>query len=167
MMFWSIVGHASFQTARWSGPSTILRSNDFKRLKQYLNLVETQLLHSRPDMSGTDSLVDLRNRLRAFAAERDWDQFHSPKNLSAALIVEAAELLEHFQWLKEDESTKLPSEKRAAVAEEIADVLLYLVRIADKLDIDLLAAVAAKMQRNAAKYPAALVKGSARKYDEY
>lgn len=114
----------------------------------------------------TSDLVALRDRLRLFAAERDWDQFHSPKNLSAALIVEAAELLEHFQWLTEDASFELSSEKRAKVAEEIADVLLYLVRIADKLDIDVLDAALKKIDANAKKYPIDKSKGSMRKYTE-
>ena len=104
--------------------------------------------------------------LRAFALERDWDQFHSPKNLSAALAVEASELLEHFQWLKEDESFDLSPEKRAKVAEEIADVLLYLVRIADKLDIDVLDAALKKIDANAQKYPVEKARGSMRKYTE-
>jgi dCTP diphosphatase len=112
-------------------------------------------------------LDDLRERLRAFAAARDWEQFHSPKNLAMALVAEAAELVEHFQWLTEAQSASLPPERRAAVAEELADVLLYLVRIADRLDVDLLAAAAAKMARNEIRYPACRVKGSARKYTEY
>lgn len=111
-------------------------------------------------------LIDLRDRLRAFALERDWDQFHSPKNLSAALAVEASELLEHFQWLKEDESFDLSPEKRAKVAEEIADVLLYLIRIADKLDIDVRDAALRKIDANALKYPADKARGSMRKYTE-
>ena len=111
-------------------------------------------------------LMVLRDRLRAFAAERDWDQFHSPKNLSAALSVEASELLEHFQWLKEDESFTLSPEKRAKVAEEIADVLLYLVRIADKLDIDVLDAALKKIEANGKKYPVDKSRGSMRKYTE-
>jgi len=111
-------------------------------------------------------LTGLRDRLRVFAAERDWDQFHSPKNLSAALAVEASELLEHFQWLKEDESFALAPEKRAQVAEEIADVLLYLVRIADKLDIDVLEAAVNKIEANGRKYPVAKAKGSMRKYTD-
>jgi NTP pyrophosphatase (non-canonical NTP hydrolase) len=112
-------------------------------------------------------LDDLRRRLRAFAAARDWDQFHSPKNLAMALIVEAAELVEHFQWLTEAQSAALPPEKRAAVGDELADVLVYVVRIADRLDIDLLDAVSAKLVHNETKYPADRVKGSARKYTEY
>lgn len=117
-------------------------------------------------MSETDSLILLRDRLRVFAAERDWDQFHSPKNLAAALSVEASELLEHFQWLKEDESFALSAEKRAKVAEEIADVLLYLIRISDKLDVDVLASALKKIDANAKKYPVEKARGSMRKYTE-
>ncbi len=105
--------------------------------------------------------------LRRFAEERDWDQFHSPKNLAMALNVEAAELLEHFQWLTQEQSQQLPAEKLARVAEEIADIQAYLVRIADKLGVDILDAVALKMRQNAAKYPADKVRGDARKYSEY
>jgi NTP pyrophosphatase (non-canonical NTP hydrolase) len=114
----------------------------------------------------SDPLLELRDALRAFAAERDWDQFHSPKNLAAALSVEAAELLEHFQWLGEDASRSLPAPKRERVAEEMADVLLYLVRLADKLEVDLVTAAHAKIARNAEKYPVEKSRGSARKYDE-
>lgn len=113
----------------------------------------------------TDPLRDLRDALRAFAAERDWDQFHSPRNLAAALAVEAAELLEPFQWLTDEQSRSLPPETRAAVEEELADVLLYLVRLADKLDVDLAAAGRAKIVRNGEKYPVAQARGSSRKYD--
>ena len=113
------------------------------------------------------TLEELRDRLRTFAAARDWDQFHSPKNLAMALIVEAAELVEHFQWLTEAQSAALPPEKTAAVADELADVLIYVVRLADRLDVDLFAAVSSKLARNEAKYPADRVKGSTRKYTEY
>jgi NTP pyrophosphatase (non-canonical NTP hydrolase) len=113
----------------------------------------------------TDPLRDLRDELRAFAAARDWDQFHSPRNLAAALAVEAAELLEPFQWLTEEQSRTLPPETRAAVEEELADVLLYLVRLADKLDVDLAAAARAKITKNAEKYPVEKSRGSSRKYD--
>jgi NTP pyrophosphatase (non-canonical NTP hydrolase) len=113
----------------------------------------------------TDPLRDLRDELRAFAAERDWDQFHSPRNLATALAVEAAELLEPFQWLTDEQSRLLPPETRAAVEEELADVLLYLVRIADKLDVDLAAAARAKIIRNGEKYPVEKARGSSRKYD--
>ncbi len=111
------------------------------------------------------ALLGLRDALRRFAAERDWDQFHSPKNLAAALSVEAAELLEHFQWLSEEASASLSTEARNRVAEEMADVLLYLVRLADKLDVDLVAAAVAKMALNARKYPIEKSRGSSAKYD--
>ncbi len=114
----------------------------------------------------SDELTDLRNALREFAAERDWDQFHSPRNLATALAVEAAELLEPFQWLTDEQGRQLPAATRAAVEEEMADVLLYLVRLADRLDVDLAAAARAKIARNAAKYPIDKAKGSARKYTE-
>ena len=110
---------------------------------------------------------DLRDKLRQFAADRDWDQFHSPKNLAMALSVEASELMEHFQWLTEDESRRLPPEKFNAVRDEMADVLVYLVRLADKLDVDLLEAAAQKIEKNALKYPAAKVRGSMKKYSDY
>jgi NTP pyrophosphatase (non-canonical NTP hydrolase) len=113
----------------------------------------------------TDPFRDLRDALRAFAAERDWDPFHSPRNLATALAVEAAELLEPFQWLDDAQARDLPSDTRAAVEEEMADVLLYLVRLADKLDVDLEQAARAKMARNAAKYPVEKARGSSRKYD--
>lgn len=113
----------------------------------------------------SDALRELRDALRAFAAERDWDQFHSPRNLATALAVEAAELLEPFQWLTEEQSRSLPPDTRAAVEEELADVLLYLVRLADKLDVDLAAAARAKIVRNGEKYPAEKARGSSRKYD--
>lgn len=114
----------------------------------------------------SDSLHELRDALRLFAAERDWDQFHSPRNLATALTVEAAELLEPFQWLGEAESRELPPAARAAVEEEMADVLLYLVRLADRLDVDLVEAARTKMARNAEKYPVEKSRGSSRKYDE-
>ena len=110
---------------------------------------------------------DIVLALRRFAEERDWDQFHSPKNLAMATTVEAAELQEHFQWLTEEQSKNLPSQKLAEVAEEIADIQVYLIRLADKLGIDILESVRAKIKRNAAKYPADKVRGDARKYTEY
>lgn len=109
---------------------------------------------------------ELKQCLRDFAAERDWEQFHSPKNLAMALIVEAAELVEHFQWLTEAESRALPPEKREPVAQELADVFIYLVRLADRLDIDLLDAAERKIVLNAKKYPADRAHGSARKSTE-
>ena len=111
-------------------------------------------------------LEDLAARLRAFAEERDWEQFHSPKNLSMALAVEAAELLEHFQWLTEAESLALPPARREQVAEEIADVFIYLIRLADRLGIDLSAAARAKILKNAARYPVGKSRGHKKKYSE-
>jgi NTP pyrophosphatase (non-canonical NTP hydrolase) len=111
-------------------------------------------------------LIKVRDELRAFAAERDWDQFHSPKNLASALAVEAAELLEPFQWLTEEQSRNLTEKQLAAVMNELADVQIYLIRLADKLDVDLMQAVRDKIVSNAEKYPASVYKGSARKYSE-
>ncbi len=109
-------------------------------------------------------LESLRDQLRIFAAERDWNQFHSPKNLAAALAVEASELLEHFQWLTEAQSQQLPLETLDEVRAEVADVLLYLIRISDKLGIDLIEAANAKIALNAEKYPVEKARGSSKKY---
>ncbi len=109
----------------------------------------------------------MKEILREFAREREWDQFHTPKNLSMALIAEAAELVEHFQWVDGNSSHLLEEKVRPSVEEEIADIFIYLVRIADKLDIDLYAAAERKIAINAVKYPADRVRGSARKYTEY
>ena len=100
-------------------------------------------------------LDTLRDRLRAFALARDWGRFHSPKNLACALSVEAAELLEHFQWMTGDDSRSPEPAQREAIANEAADVLLYLIQLADQLDIDLLAAADRKIALNAAKHPVA------------
>ncbi len=108
----------------------------------------------------------LQAALRQFAEERDWGQFHTPKNLAASLSIEAAEVLEHFQWLTDEQSRNLPPERRDQVALEIADVLLYLLQLADKLQIDPLEAAKAKLALNAAKYPVDKAKGSSRKYTE-
>ena len=116
-------------------------------------------------MTKPPDLLLLRDKLRAFAEERDWNQFHSPKNLSMALIVEVAELMEHFQWLTEAQTLDLPVEIKPLVAEELADILLYLVRLSDKLDVDLLEAALRKIEKNAMKYPTEKVRGSAKKYN--
>lgn len=113
------------------------------------------------------SLESVRKRLREFAAVRDWDQFHSPKNLSMALSVEASELVECFQWLTEEQSRSLNAEQLAAVTDEIADVQLYLIRLADKVGIDISVAIEQKIKKNEAKYPAEKVRGSSKKYSEY
>lgn len=114
----------------------------------------------------TDSLRGLAQELEQFARERDWGQFHSPKNLASALIVEAAELLEHFQWLTEDQSRQLEPAQRDEVAAELADVLLYALQLSAALGVDLVAAAQAKMKANAQKYPVDLARGSSGKYDE-
>jgi NTP pyrophosphatase (non-canonical NTP hydrolase) len=101
-----------------------------------------------------DDLLSLRDELRDFASARDWAPFHSPKNLASALAVEAAELLEHFQWLTEDQSRALSEAQRIDVGHEAADVLLYLIQLADQLGIDLAAAARRKIGINALKYPA-------------
>ena len=113
------------------------------------------------------SLQQLAEHLRQFAAERDWEQFHSPKNLAMALSVEVAEIAEHFQWLTEEQSHALDRAKQAEVEQELADALIYLVRLADQLQIDLLEAVERKLAINEAKYPADRVRGSSKKYSEY
>jgi dCTP diphosphatase len=112
-------------------------------------------------------LNNLQAYLRQFAKDREWDQFHSPKNLSMALSVEVSELLENFQWLTEEQSYTLDQQQRAAVADEIADVQMYLSRLADKLDINIGEAIEQKIVKNEAKYPAEKVKGSSKKYNQY
>jgi len=112
-----------------------------------------------------DILTELRDLVRAFVQERDWDQFHTPKNLAVSLSVEAAELLEPFQWLATGED--LAPAKLEQVRHEIADVLVYLIRLADKLDVNLAEAVRDKLEHNRGKYPPDKVRGDARKYDEY
>ena len=108
----------------------------------------------------------LRDELREFARARDWDQFHSPKNLAMALSAEAGELLEVFQWITEGQSRTLAADARGAAGEEIADVLLYLIRLADQLDIDPVAAAHRKLEANERKYPADKARGSSKKYTE-
>lgn len=110
-------------------------------------------------------LTELRDALRAFAKERDWERFHTPKNLAMALVGEAGEVVEHFQWLSSEESAALPDATREEVALELADVLLYLVRLADVLDVDLGEAARRKMAINAGRYPADKARGRADKYD--
>ena len=112
-----------------------------------------------------DSLNQLSQRLKAFAQARDWGQFHSPKNLASALIVEAGELLEHFQWLTEDQSRHLDADKKQAVAYEMADVLLYLIQMSNELGVDLVDAAQRKVALNEQKYPVEQAKGSSKKYD--
>src|SRR5262245_7154569 len=112
-------------------------------------------------MSSSD-VTDLTQRLRDFAADRDWDQFHSPKNLAMALIAEAGELAAEFQWLTEEQSRTPDAAALARIRAECADVLIYLLRLSDKLGIDLIAAGHAKMDDNARRYPAEKVRGSSK-----
>ncbi len=112
------------------------------------------------------ALTRLRDCLRDFAAARNWNQFHSPKNLAIALSVEAAELLEHFQWMSDKDPLTMSPEKRARVDEEIADVFLYLIRLADMLNVDLIQAADRKIATNARKYPVEKARGTAKKYTE-
>lgn len=113
-----------------------------------------------------ENIEQLAEAVRTFGRERDWHLYHSPKNLTSALIVEAAELLEPFQWLTQEESRNLSVNKKEAVRQEMADVFIYLISLANCLDIDLLKAAEAKLAINAAKYPVDKAKGNAAKYDE-
>jgi len=117
--------------------------------------------------AGMDKLEQIKASLQKFADDRDWDQFHSPKNLSMALSVEASELVECFQWLTEAQSQNLSPEQLSAVKDEMADVQIYLLRLATKLNVNMVEAVNQKIKKNALKYPIDKVKGSAKKYTEY
>ena len=117
-------------------------------------------------MTTTLDVTHIAQRLADFAREREWEQFHSPKNIASALSVEAAELLEIFQWLTEEQSKQPSREAMERVREEVADVQLYLVRLCDLLQIDLAAAVDAKLAANARKYPAHKARGNSKKYDQ-
>ena len=121
----------------------------------------------RTEVESFMDIKKLQQTLQEFADERDWNQFHSPKNLSMALIAEAAELVEHFQWLSEDDSFNLTEEKLGEVGEELADIFLYLARLSDRLGIDLETALSKKIEQNRLKCLAEKVKGSSRKYTEY
>ena len=112
-----------------------------------------------------DRLEALRAKVEAFAAARDWEQFHNPKNLAMALAAEAGELLEHFQWLTPEQAARLPRAARKEVALECADVLLFLLRLCDRLDIDLAAAAKRKLAINARRYPVKKSRGRATKYN--
>ena len=118
------------------------------------------------EQSKSDSLIELRDAIRLFVDERDWDKFHTPKNLAVSLSVEAAELLEPFQWLSTGANAELTDSSRQLVRQEIADVLIYLIRLADKLNVNLATAVRDKLVLNRKKYPADVVRGSALKYTE-
>jgi NTP pyrophosphatase (non-canonical NTP hydrolase) len=111
-------------------------------------------------------MKELIQSIRKFAQIRDWDQFHSPKNLAMALSVEVAEIVEHFQWLTQAESKNLDSVKQSEIKKEIADVMIYLIRLADRLGIDPVQAAEEKMRLNEKKYPVEKVKGNAAKYTD-
>lgn len=115
----------------------------------------------------SDDLGALTRALRDFAQAREWTRFHSPKNLACALSVECSELLEHFQWLTDEQSRELPTDKRQAVAMEVGDVLIYLLEFCDAMGIDPLRAANEKLAVNAKKYPVALARGNSRKYTEF
>ncbi|KQT34376.1 nucleotide pyrophosphohydrolase [Methylophilus sp. Leaf414] len=122
---------------------------------------------TEPENQTTDSLLTLRRRINAFVEARDWAQFHSPKNLAMAMIVEAAEVVEHFQWITEQESRQLDEATKEKVGHELADTFVYLMRIAEVCGIDLIAATNAKIDLNAQKYPVEKCKGSNDKYTKY
>ena len=111
-------------------------------------------------------MEDVIARIRKFRDERDWMQFHDPKNLAVSIMIEAAELLEHFQWKDKAEAERHVNTNKDAVAEEIADVAIYLLELADNLGIDLKKAIHAKLDRNAEKYPVEKARGVATKYTQ-
>lgn len=117
-------------------------------------------------MASDNDFTDLRDRLRAFVAERDWDQFHAPKSLAMSVMIEAAELGEHFQWVETGRSGEIDDAARMDIGHEMADVLLYLIRLADKLDIDLARAAREKLALNAARYPVEKSRGRSTKYTD-
>ena len=118
-------------------------------------------------MESHSKLEAIKERLREYTKEREWEQFHSPKNLSMALSVESSELLEIFQWKTEEASFKLSEQELENTADELADIFVYCLMISDKLGVDLLTATEAKITKNEQKYPAEKVRGSAKKYTEY
>lgn len=118
-------------------------------------------------MPMSDEIEDLQRELREFAIAREWEQFHSPKNLAASISIEAAEIMEHFQWLSDEQSRHLSDELKTKVSEEVADVFLYLLLLSDKLGIDPIMAAKSKIAKNREKYPAHLARGNHKKYTEF
>jgi NTP pyrophosphatase (non-canonical NTP hydrolase) len=114
-----------------------------------------------------NDIKDLQSELREFSAAREWEQFHSPKNLAASISIEAAEIMEHFQWLSDEQSRQLSDDLKAKVGEEVADVFLYLLLLSDKLGIDPIKAAKSKIAKNGKKYPPQLAKGNHKKYTEF
>ena len=115
----------------------------------------------------TTTLAQLREEVLSFVRERDWEQFHTPKNLSMSIAIEAAELMEHFQWLSAAESQNLETDKQQAVSEELSDIVIYALSMANALHLDLAGAIRAKMAKNIRKYPSDKVRGKAHKYTYY
>ncbi len=120
-----------------------------------------------PGMEMESDFDRIKRQVRQFVVARDWNQFHSPKNLSMALIVEAAEMVEHFQWLTEEQSANLSPEKLAEIELELADIQIYLISLAETLKLDIVAAVDKKLALNAQKYPVEKARGNAKKYSDY
>ena len=112
-------------------------------------------------------MENLKGAIKRFVGDREWEQFHSPKNLAMALSVEVSEVVEHFQWLTQEQSRALPPEKLREVAQEIGDVMIYLVELSDELGVEPVEAATEKVRTNSSKYPADLVKGKAAKYAKY
>lgn len=119
-----------------------------------------------PD-DGCTTLQELKSRVAGFVSERDWQQFHTPKNLSMSIAIEAAELMEHFQWLTVEASRNLSAEALAEIGEELADIVIYSLSLANTLGLDLSRTVQAKIEKNIRKYPAEKVRGKAHKYTWY
>lgn len=124
-----------------------------------------------PKRESSDTMVPdvavLMRKIRRFARERDWEQFHTPKNLAMALSVEASEIVEIFQWLTGAQSRELPEKKRADLVDELADTYIYLLKLADQFGVDLNEAATLKLRKNALKYPVSKARGSAKKYTEF
>jgi NTP pyrophosphatase (non-canonical NTP hydrolase) len=149
--------------------NSMMMNDAFAMLSSSGGVFHANILQSSvsPQQTMPDSLDNLNRRLLTFARERDWEQFHTPKNLSMALAGECGELLEHFQWLTESQSACLAADKKTAVSHELADILIYLIRLAERLDIDLIAAAEAKIALNERRYPVHQVRGDARRAEEY
>ncbi len=150
--------------------SSVLENVDKAMYRGKSSLSEDGIQRVQDDFlsrSSTTQLHTLKHRLREFARVRQWEKFHSPKNLAMALIVETAEMVEHFQWLSEEQSRTLPPEKLKEVEQELADIFIYLIRIADGIGIDLEKAAWHKIALNEEKYPVEKVRGSAKKYSDY
>jgi len=125
------------------------------------------ILHKGSNDNSMNDLNQIRDRIRKFRDERDWMQFHNPKNLACSISIEANELLEHFQWSTAEESLLVAQKKKTDIAQEIADVAIYVIELADNLGIDLKRAILDKLAHNAEKYPKNVVRGSSKKYTEY